>query len=172
MKNAAESAYQPADDEEGVADGAASLGADGGPAAKTPHGGGTALPEDFSDAFGDDAAWLNEELSDEELAALGEEDFGDEEFDDEAFEEELEASFEEDDELGAAPAIDTPAIEAPAGDEAYAEDDGYAEEAFADAVVGGVRFVIAPEALVNVVAATEGAVASAADGGAVVISGA
>ncbi|WP_428407687.1 AAA family ATPase [Hyphococcus sp.] len=131
MKNAAESAYQPADDEEGVADGAASLGADGGPVSKTPQRGGTALEEDFSDAFGDDAAWLNEELSDEELAALGEEDFGDEAFEDEAFddaafEEELEASFDEDDELGAAPAIDEPA------EDAYAEEGAYAEEAFAE----------------------------------------
>ncbi len=127
MKNAAESAYQPADDEEGVADGAASLGADGGPAAKTPQR-GTALEEDLSDAFGDDAAWLNEELSDEELAALGEEDFGDEAFDDAAFEEELEASFD-DDELGAAPAIDDP-VET--DEEAYAAEGAYAEEAFAE----------------------------------------
>ena len=37
MKNAAESAYQPAEDEEGVADGAASLGADGGPVAPHTH---------------------------------------------------------------------------------------------------------------------------------------
>lgn len=130
MKNAAESAYQPAEDEEGVADGAASLGADGGPAAKKPAGGENALEEDFSDAFGDDAAWLDEELSDEELAALGEEDFGDEAFDEADFEEDLDAALEEDDELGAAPALDEP-VE-PAAEEAFVDQGGYDEEAFAE----------------------------------------
>ncbi len=106
MKNAAETAYQPTEDEEGVADGAASLGADGGPVANaTAADDDATAEEDFSDAFGDDAAWLNEELSDEELAALGEEDFGDDAFGDEAFEEELNAAFE-DDELGSAPGIE------------------------------------------------------------------
>ncbi|WP_425410892.1 AAA family ATPase [Hyphococcus sp.] len=83
MKNAAETTYQPAEDEEGVADGAASLGADGGPVANVQK----PATDDFGDeAFSEeDEAWLNEELSDEELAALGEEDFGDEFFDDEAF---------------------------------------------------------------------------------------
>ena len=42
-------------------------------------------------------------------------------------------------------------------------------EAFADAVRAGVKFVIAPEEIVNVVAATEGAVASAKTGKAVAI---
>lgn len=125
MKNAAESAYQPADDEEGVADGAASLGADGGPVAKSPAAAGEAVEEDFSDAFGEDTAWLNEELSDEELAALGEEDFSDEAFEGEAFEEDLDADFDVDDELGAAPAVDEPA------EEAYT-DEAYAEEEFSD----------------------------------------
>ena len=109
MKNAAENAYQPADDEEGVADGAASLGADGGPSGGAPAK-KQAFEESLDDAFGDDA-WLNEELSDEELAALGEEDFGDDVFADEDFaaddaiDAELDAAFEDDaDELGSAPA--------------------------------------------------------------------
>jgi predicted dehydrogenase len=42
-------------------------------------------------------------------------------------------------------------------------------EAFADAVAGGVKFVIAPEEIVNVVAGTEGVGASAASGRAVAI---
>jgi predicted dehydrogenase len=42
-------------------------------------------------------------------------------------------------------------------------------EAFADAAAAGVKFVIAPEELVNVVAATEGVAASAASGRAVAI---
>lgn len=42
-------------------------------------------------------------------------------------------------------------------------------EAFADAAAAGVRFVIAPEELVNVVAGTEGVVESAASGRAVAI---
>lgn len=96
MKNAAETSYQPAEDEEGVADGAASLGADGGPVARVRPSGNEA--EDLDAEFSDDEdAWLNEELSDEELAALGEEDFGDDFFEDDAFEGELaedgEASF-------------------------------------------------------------------------------
>ena len=37
-------------------------------------------------------------------------------------------------------------------------------EAFADAVAGGVKFVIAPEVIVNVVAATEAIAASAREG--------
>lgn len=120
MKNAAETAYQPADDEEGVAEGAASLGADGGPVARASSSKGNqgaAFDEDLTDAFGDDEAWLNEELSDEELAALGEEDF-DETFADDDFtvggglEDEIEAAFdaagelEEDSELGVAEADD------------------------------------------------------------------
>ncbi|MGD9954220.1 MAG: hypothetical protein AB7S87_16745, partial [Burkholderiales bacterium] len=42
-------------------------------------------------------------------------------------------------------------------------------EAFADAVAAGVKFVISPEEIINVVAATEGVVASAAGGKAVAI---
>lgn len=94
MKNAAETTYQPAEDEEGVADGAASLGADGGPVARRSDASDDSAGADS--AFSDEEdAWLNEELSDEELAALGEEDFGDEFFDDEAFEEELGGDIEE-----------------------------------------------------------------------------
>lgn len=59
-------------DEEGVAQDASSLGADGGPA----------LRDNLIDI--NDEAWLDEELSDEELAALGEEDFDDEAFLEEA----------------------------------------------------------------------------------------
>lgn len=76
MKNAAEKTYQP-DDEEGVADGAASLGPDGGPVVAVNQGADSELDEIADDA------WLDEELSDEELAALGEEDFDDAEFTDE-----------------------------------------------------------------------------------------
>jgi predicted dehydrogenase len=43
-------------------------------------------------------------------------------------------------------------------------------EAFADAVAAGVKFVVAPEEIVNVVAATEAVVASARSGKAVEIS--
>lgn len=87
MKNAAETTYQPAEDEEGVADSAASLGVDGGPVVSSSPSQG-ARDEAFADeldAFSDDEAWLSEELSDEELAALGEEDFGDADFGDDVF---------------------------------------------------------------------------------------
>lgn len=80
MKNAAEKSYQP-DDEEGVADGAASLGADGGPLVSV--GQNVEDIESDLDEIADEDAWLDEELSDEELAALGEEDFDDAEFTDE-----------------------------------------------------------------------------------------
>ncbi len=125
MKNAAHNAYQPTEDEEGVAEGAASLGADGGPASVAPVAGGDADPtfEDDVDAAFSEEAWLDEELSDEELAALGEEDFdddafagedfGDDAFTDEVFagedaiEDEFDAAFDgADDELGVAPAED------------------------------------------------------------------
>lgn len=80
MTNAAETAYHSDEDEEGVAAGAAALGPDGGPTAASL--GAVARPgagqaEDFSE---DDENWLDEELSDEELAALGEEDFEDDAF--------------------------------------------------------------------------------------------
>ncbi|MHA7872138.1 MAG: AAA family ATPase [Hyphococcus sp.] len=77
MKNAAQKTYQP-DDEEGVADGAASLGPDGGPLVSVE---GDAAGNDL-DEIPEDDSWLDEELSDEELAALGEEDFDDAEFTD------------------------------------------------------------------------------------------
>ena len=150
MKNAAETAYQPADDEEGVAEGAASLGADGGPAGRAPSPKGgqqAAVEDDFGAAFGDDDAWLNEELSDEELAALGEEDF-DETFADEDFsvsdglEDEIEAAFDaagaldDDSELGVAEA-----------DDAFDEGDFEQEEAPAEPTQG---------ALVTAAAAAQG----------------
>lgn len=92
MKNAAEKTFHHEDDEEGVAEGAASLGADGGPV-----GGGQELAE-VDDTLEDDA-WLDEELTDEELAALGEEDFDDEDFldVDGEFEDDIDASFSEED---------------------------------------------------------------------------
>ena len=71
MNKAVESALEYTDNEEGVANSAASLGPDGGPLVAT----GTAYdaaPEDM-----EDDSWLDEELSDEELAALSEEDFDD-----------------------------------------------------------------------------------------------
>lgn len=86
MKNAAEKTLHHEDDEEGVAEGAASLGADGGPV------GGAQELAPVEDALEDDDAWLDEELTDEELAALGEEDFdldGD-------FEDDIDASFSDD----------------------------------------------------------------------------
>lgn len=86
MKNAAEKTLHHEDDEEGVAEGAASLGADGGPA------GGAQELAPIEDALEDDDAWLDEELTDEELAALGEEDF---DLDGE-FEDDIDASFSDD----------------------------------------------------------------------------
>lgn len=76
MKNAAETVYQKEEDEEGVAEGAASLGADGGPSFASTGGDG-----DFDsdlESLEDDDSWLDEELSEEELAALSEEGFEDE----------------------------------------------------------------------------------------------
>ncbi len=84
MKNAAETAYQHEDEEQGVADSAASLGADGGPSAggdaDAPATGVAPYDEGLEGLS--DESWLDEELSDEELAALGEEDFDDADFDD------------------------------------------------------------------------------------------
>lgn len=73
MRNAKTQSYEVAHDEEGAANAAASLGPDGGPiaSAKVRYGSQPAAPAD-------DDAWLDDELSDEELAALGEEDFDDE----------------------------------------------------------------------------------------------
>jgi len=72
MNKVAKKALPFDDDEEGAAFAAASLGADGGPADASA----VSYSDEFSD---DDDAWLDEELSDEELAALGEDDFTDEE---------------------------------------------------------------------------------------------
>lgn len=93
MENAAKKQFHHEDDEQGVADGAASLGADGGPAAA-----GSAIA-DFDGDFEDDS-WLDEELTDEELAALGEEDFDEDEFLDEEIdfdEDDIDAAFAGDD---------------------------------------------------------------------------
>ncbi|MDZ7629627.1 MAG: pilus assembly protein CpaE [Parvularculaceae bacterium] len=70
MRKAVEETIDFADDEEGVAAGAASLGPDGGPllSAKVRY-------VKADDAPLSDEAWLDDELTDEELAALGEEDF-------------------------------------------------------------------------------------------------
>ncbi|MEM8935312.1 MAG: pilus assembly protein CpaE [Pseudomonadota bacterium] len=89
MKNALESAFshEDHDDEEGVAEGAASLGPDGGPAAAgaldTLGDASDDLEAEFEDDLDDLDAWLDEELSDEELAALADEDFSDIDFSDE-----------------------------------------------------------------------------------------
>jgi len=100
MKNAAETVYQKDEDEEGVAEGAASLGADGGPTFDT-----AGEDDDFDsdlDVLADDDSWLEEELSEEELAALSEEGFADEELDDVDFGgEEIAAAEFEDAELSA-----------------------------------------------------------------------
>ena len=73
MRKASEAAFEIAHDEEGAANAAASLGPDGGPlkSAKVSYA-------KSASAAADDDAWLDDELSDEELAALGEEDFSDE----------------------------------------------------------------------------------------------
>lgn len=60
-----------ADDEEGVAAGAASLGPDGGPLLSANVRYESGKPANAGEA------WLDDELTDEELAALGEEDFDD-----------------------------------------------------------------------------------------------
>ncbi|VAW05275.1 Type II/IV secretion system ATPase TadZ/CpaE, associated with Flp pilus assembly [hydrothermal vent metagenome] len=107
MKNAAETAYQHEDEEQGVADSAASLGADGGPSTggdADASATGVAPYDDGLEGVSDES-WLDEELSDEELAALGEEDFdeadladldlSDEDFDGEDFlDEDVDASFD------------------------------------------------------------------------------
>lgn len=101
MKNTAEKAIHREDDEEGVAEGAASLGPDGGPA--SPASGESESFEGDLEDLADDA-WLEEELSDEELAALGEEDFDiddltDEELEAELSSDDIDASFDADVEL-------------------------------------------------------------------------
>lgn len=73
MRKASKEAFDAAHDEEGAANAAASLGPDGGPlkSAKVRYVKADAGLVD------EDEAWLEDELSDEELAALGEEDFDD-----------------------------------------------------------------------------------------------
>ena len=85
MPNALETAFDQ-DDEEGVADSAASLGADGGPVVAV-NSDVDAFDSELDDI--DDDAWLDEELSEEELEALGEEDFDLGELDDEELTDEL-----------------------------------------------------------------------------------
>ncbi|MBB5518004.1 AAA family ATPase [Amphiplicatus metriothermophilus] len=111
MTKAVEKAFEYEDDEEGAAKAAARLGPDGGPAA-APAEAEDALDE--LEDFESEDAWLDEELSDEELAALGEEDFEGEEI----FEEDL--SLLEDEDLGDAEALEA---EAPAEDADAAEAD-------------------------------------------------
>ncbi len=144
MKNAAETAYQHEDEEQGVADSAATLGADGGPST----GGDADAPADASATdvapYDDgleglsDESWLDEELSDEELAALGEEDFdeadladldlSDEDFDDEDFlDEDIDASFDVSEEFEGNVDDDSAASQADAAD-AVAEPADVAEE--------------------------------------------
>ncbi|MEX0646105.1 MAG: pilus assembly protein CpaE [Parvularculaceae bacterium] len=73
MTKAVEPAFEYEDDEVGAASSAAKLGPDGGPLATVKKKEGDALDE-IKD-FEENDAWLDEELSDDELAALGEEDF-------------------------------------------------------------------------------------------------
>ncbi len=72
MRKSSEAAFDIGFDEEGAANAAASLGPDGGPLK-----GAQALRAKDA-AVAEDDAWLDDELSDEELAALGEEGFDDE----------------------------------------------------------------------------------------------
>jgi len=72
MRKSSEAAFDIGHDEEGAANAAASLGPDGGPLKRAKQ----AYPQSVNAS--DDDAWLDDELSDEELAALGEEDFDDE----------------------------------------------------------------------------------------------
>ena len=75
MKNAAESETQ-ANEEEGVAEEAASLGPDGGPLVTLDDEGADQITDELESLLDpDDDAWLDGELTDEELAALSEEDF-------------------------------------------------------------------------------------------------
>ncbi len=75
MKNAVETAH----DDVGVAGDAASLGADGGPLTVEENLEDIEVHDDLDEIEDfEDESWLDEELSEEELAALGEEDFGEE----------------------------------------------------------------------------------------------
>ncbi len=131
MKNAAENAYQHEDDEEGVADSAASLGADGGPLV-TVGSREAEFDSDLDEILdADDESWLDEELSDEELAALGEEDFDDDEFLDEEIEALLESGELESDELESG-GLDEPETPLTVGDfkevEEFVEEDDDAND--------------------------------------------
>ena len=135
MNNAAEKSYQ-ADDEQGVADGAASLGADGGPLLPVQQE--VSSTGDDLDEIQDDDSWLDEELSNEELAALGEEDFEDIEF----TEEELAAEEFTEEELA----------EAEAAQAAIESDDFYEDDlaaTFDAPFEEGTDFVVEPEILVG-----------------------
>lgn len=115
MKNAAETIYE-SDDEEGVADGAASLGADGGPVGA--GGQDVAAYDDDLDDIMDDESWLEEELSEEELAALGEEDFDVDDFDDPSLLDAVDGEFTDEDVEAAFAAEDNASVE---DDEAFAD---------------------------------------------------
>lgn len=75
MRKASTDAFEFAHDEEGAANAAASLGPDGGPlkASKVRYAPAGRSGQD------DDDAWLDDELSDEELAALADEDLDEDE---------------------------------------------------------------------------------------------
>jgi len=133
MKKTAETALQHEDDEEGVADSAASLGPDGGPAAAP--GQDAVAVEGEADAFADEA-WLDEELSDEELAALGEEDFNFDEISDEELEAELQKASEE---AGESASDLAAALEAETGEQdfEFADDSAFFGEVDDGADAGG-----------------------------------
>ncbi|MEM9013840.1 MAG: hypothetical protein AAGB02_01920 [Pseudomonadota bacterium] len=128
MKNAVENPSAFPDDEEGVAEAAASLGSDGGPVAAV-NTDAAEFDSDLDDILDDDDSWLDEELSDEELAALGEEDFAlGEEFDDDDFSGDIDvAEFDEGDDADDFSLDEDSDESAPALKNAVA-DDPYAEE--------------------------------------------
>ena len=104
MRKAVEETIDFGDDEQGVASGAASLGPDGGPLV-------SASVRYVKSGPAADEAWLDDELTDEELAALGEEDF-----DEELLAAGLEADDTEDfsfDPKDTAPVIERPAARKP-----------------------------------------------------------
>jgi pilus assembly protein CpaE len=110
MRKAAEETIDFADDEEGVASGAASLGPDGGPL--------LSANVRYQKAGAADEAWLDDELTDEELAALGEEDF------DEDLLSELGADDTEDfsfDPKETAPAVERPPAKKPGAEKGVAD---------------------------------------------------
>ncbi len=112
MRKSAGDKIDFADDEEGVASGAASLGPDGGPLISA------SVRYQSAKQATSDEAWLDDELTDEELAALGEEDF-----DEALLAEELGAADADDfsfDPNEIAPVIERPAPTAQAGKAAAA----------------------------------------------------